>query len=75
MLGVNRVTRIAGRMQRSLYNKIARLVCRCCAADAMDALDEKGLAACSCDEAGRGQSAQAPADDNDVIGIRHILAF
>ena len=70
MLGIARVVRVAGFVQRSLDKEIAGLVARCRAADRIAAFDHEHLAAGARQDRTGGQAAKAGAD-NDYIITRH----
>ena len=76
MLGINGVTRIAGLMQRSLDDEVACPIGRRRTTDVMVAFDEKCFAPCLCNEPSCRQSAQATANDDNVVALRqYILTF
>ena len=60
-------------MQRSLNEEVPCLIGRRRSADVMVALDEECLAAGLRKERGRGQSAEAPANNDNVVVVSHGL--
>ena len=67
VLGVARVMRIAGFVQRSLDKEFAGFVARRGAADRVAALDDKDLAACARQDCAGGKPTKAGADNHYII--------
>ena len=70
MLGIARVVRVAGFVQRSLDKQLAGFVARRRTADRIAALDHQHLAAGARQDRTGGEAAKAGADNHDII-TRH----
>jgi hypothetical protein len=70
VLRIAGVVRIAGLVQRTFDEQIARLVARCRAAHRVAALDHKDLASRAREDRAGGQASEAGADHHNIIA-RH----
>ena len=75
MLGIGRVSRIAGLVQGRLDDEVADLVGRGGTADRRMALHKQNLAAAARHQRSRRQPAETRADDDDVISLGHAIRY